>query len=53
MKTPAVTAFLMCYISALACNLINNQPMTILFTKIIQHSAFNVSADIQTVRNSI
>jgi arsenical pump membrane protein len=32
----------MCYLSALACNILNNQPMTILFTKILQHPAFVV-----------
>ena len=33
----------MTYLSALACNILNNQPMTILFARVLQHKAFDVS----------
>lgn len=35
------SVFFMCFLSSMACNIMNNQPMTILFTRVIQHSAFN------------
>lgn len=38
-----VAVFFMCFLSCFAANLINNQPMTILFTQITQNSAFVVS----------
>eukprot|EP01116_Phalansterium_solitarium_P012328 TRINITY_DN2851_c0_g1_i2.p1 TRINITY_DN2851_c0_g1~~TRINITY_DN2851_c0_g1_i2.p1 ORF type:complete len:318 (-),score=110.28 TRINITY_DN2851_c0_g1_i2:135-1088(-) len=37
---PVVAVFVMCFLSALVCNLVNNQPMTILFTQILLHRNF-------------
>jgi len=41
-----VAVFFMGFLSSLAANLINNQPMTILFTQITQDSAFVVAAPV-------
>jgi hypothetical protein len=35
--------FIMCFLSAAVCNILNNQPMTILFTNILLNSNFKVS----------
>jgi len=34
--------FFMCFVSSLTCNIMNNQPMTILFTRMLQDPAFVV-----------
>eukprot|EP01114_Cavostelium_apophysatum_P017755 TRINITY_DN5347_c0_g1_i1.p2 TRINITY_DN5347_c0_g1~~TRINITY_DN5347_c0_g1_i1.p2 ORF type:complete len:257 (+),score=54.75 TRINITY_DN5347_c0_g1_i1:848-1618(+) len=43
---PVLAVFVMCFLSTLACNILNNQPMTILFTRIIQDSAFSASPQV-------
>merc|ERR1719464_146704 len=35
-------------LSLLACQVLNNQPMTVLFTKVLIHPDFNVSSDVRT-----
>jgi arsenical pump membrane protein len=37
---PFSSVFFMSYVSSLACNIMNNQPMTILFTRMLQDPAF-------------
>jgi hypothetical protein len=39
----------MVYLSALACNVLNNQPMTILFARVLENSAFDVSPEVLKV----
>jgi len=34
------STFTMCFVSALACNIMNNQPMTILFTRLLEDTNF-------------
>ncbi|MEX2681780.1 MAG: SLC13 family permease [Candidatus Sigynarchaeota archaeon] len=34
------STFAMCFISALTCNIMNNQPMTILFTRLLKDTSF-------------
>ncbi len=41
------TVFFITFISALACNIMNNQPMTILFTQILFNDAFATSNSIR------
>ena len=41
------TCFVISFLSTLACNVLNNQPMTILFTKILLSSAFIQEATVQ------
>jgi len=36
----AISAFLFCTLTSLSCNILNNQPMTILFTRVIQDENF-------------
>ena len=40
------SVFIMTFLSALACNIMNNQPMTILFTQMLQSSSFVTSSSI-------
>jgi len=45
-KRNTVTAvFLVGFLSSLVCNILNNQPMTILFTTVLQEGTFRVSAN--------
>ena len=39
----------MVYVSALACNVLNNQPMTILFARVLENPAFDVSPQVLKV----
>jgi len=47
------SVFFMCFLSSMVCNVMNNQPMTILFTRVIQHSAFNTLVSSTIVKASM
>jgi arsenical pump membrane protein len=42
--------FLMSFLSSLSCNIMNNQPMTILFTRMLQDSSFNLTVSSLTTK---
>ncbi|TFG29190.1 MAG: hypothetical protein EU532_03720 [Promethearchaeota archaeon] len=42
-----ISIFFMAFLSALACNLMNNQPMTILFTQILLSSSYQTSDQVK------
>lgn len=44
---PFSTVFLMTYLAALVCNIMNNQPMTILFTQVLFSPSFTIDANLQ------
>jgi len=39
----AASTYLMGWISSLSCNIMNNQPMTILFTRVLQDTNFTIA----------
>jgi len=43
----AVTTLVMSYLSAISCNIINNQPMTILFTSVISSKEYKILSPLQ------
>lgn len=47
LKNETSSVFIMCFLAALFCNILNNQPMTILFTKIMLSSDFILSSSVK------
>lgn len=47
--SPAVAVFVVCFISILLCNLLNNLPMTILVTRVLQHPNFYGAAQVTPI----
>ncbi|EFC42691.1 predicted protein [Naegleria gruberi] len=46
-RSLAVTTLVMSYLSAISCNIINNQPMTILFTSVISSKEYKILSPLQ------